>query len=105
MNMMACVSNFLNKQTQKNLIEYEDAVALKENFNWENYTPTKPSIDEVKVFNDFDLATIAEYIDWGPFFIGWEMPGKFPAVLSDKNFGKEATKLYNDAQSFIKENN
>jgi 5-methyltetrahydrofolate--homocysteine methyltransferase len=94
---------FLTKQGQKNLIAYKDAIALKENFDWENYTPAKPSINSVKVFDDFDLATIAEYIDWGPFFIGWEMPGKFPAVLSDKNFGKEATKLYNDAQSLLQQ--
>ncbi len=95
-------TQFLNKQGQKNLLNYEDAVAHKEKFDWENYQPTKPAIDEVKVFKDFDLATIAEYIDWGPFFIGWEMPGKFPAVLTDKTFGKEATKLYNDAQSLLK---
>jgi 5-methyltetrahydrofolate--homocysteine methyltransferase len=95
-------TQFMNKQGQKNLLKYEDAVAHKERFDWENYTPTKPAIDAVKVFGDFDLATIAEYIDWGPFFIGWEMPGKFPEVLSDKNYGKEATKLYNDAQSLLK---
>jgi len=93
---------FMNKQSQKNLLKYEDAVQHKEKFDWENYTPTKPVIDGVKVFTDFDLATIAEYIDWGPFFIGWEMPGKFPAVLTDKTFGKEATKLYNDAQVLLK---
>ena len=51
-------------------------------------------------------ATIAKYIDWGPFFIGWEMPGKFPAVLTDKILWyTEATKLYNDAQSLLQENN
>jgi 5-methyltetrahydrofolate--homocysteine methyltransferase len=94
-------NQFLSKQNQKSLISYEEAVVHKEQLNWDDYTPTKPSIDDVKVFDDFDLATIAEYIDWGPFFIGWEMPGKFPAVLSDKNFGKEATKLYNDAQSLL----
>ena len=93
---------FMNKQSQKNLLKYEDAVQHKEKFDWENYTPTKPVIDGVKVFTDFDLATIAEYIDWGPFFIGWEMPGKFPAVLTDKTFGREATKLYNDAQVLLK---
>lgn len=95
-------TQFMNKQGQKNLLKYENAVAVKENFDWENYTPTKPAIDKVKVLDDFDLATISEYIDWSPFFIGWEMPGKFPAVLSDKTFGKEATKLYNDAQSLLK---
>jgi 5-methyltetrahydrofolate--homocysteine methyltransferase len=93
---------FQNKQQQKNLIAYEEAAGNKESFDWENYEPVKPVVNGVKVFKDFDLATIAEYIDWGPFFIGWEMPGKFPAVLSDKNFGKEATKLYNDAQSLLK---
>ena len=75
---------------------------LKEYLDWKNYHPVKPAIDGVKAFKAFDLATIARYIDWGPFFIGWEMPGKFPAVLSDKIFGKEATKLYNDAQALLK---
>jgi 5-methyltetrahydrofolate--homocysteine methyltransferase len=93
---------FQNKQQQKNLIAYEEAVGNKESFDWENYIPVKPAVNGIKVFQDFDVATVAEYIDWGPFFIGWEMPGKFPAVLSDKDFGKEATKLYNDAQSLLK---
>ncbi len=93
---------FLNKQQQKNLIPYEQAVNNKENFDWKNYTPVKPVVNGIKVFDDFDLGTIAEYIDWGPFFIGWEMPGKFPAVLTDKIFGAEATKLYKDAQALLK---
>ena len=79
-------TQFQNKNVQKNLIKYEEAVALKENFDWENYQPTKPAINDVKVFKDFDLATLAKYIDWGPFFIAWEMPGKFPAVLDRQNF-------------------
>ncbi|MEQ1676038.1 MAG: vitamin B12 dependent-methionine synthase activation domain-containing protein, partial [Chitinophagaceae bacterium] len=40
-------------------------------------------------------------IDWGPFFIAWEMPGHFPQVLSDKIFGTEATRLYNEAQKMV----
>jgi cobalamin-dependent methionine synthase I len=47
------------------------------------------------------LATIAKYIDWGPFFIAWEMPGQFPAVLTDKIFGTEATRLFNDAKKLL----
>src|SRR5438045_5839557 len=81
---------FLNKQHQKASVSYEQAVGLKEKFDWQYYTPTKPAINEVKVFNDFDLAEIADYIDWGPFFIGWELHGKFPAVLTDKILGVEA---------------
>lgn len=57
----------------------------------------------MKVLKDFDLATIARYIDWGPFFIAWEMPGRFPEVLSDKIFGVEATRLYNDATKMVEQ--
>jgi 5-methyltetrahydrofolate--homocysteine methyltransferase len=92
---------FLNKQKHKVLIPYEESVVIKERFDWKNYKPTKPPVNGAKVFKDFDLATIAKYIDWGPFFIGWEMPGRFPEVLTDKIFGIEATRLYNDAQKLV----
>ncbi len=52
-------------------------------------------------FPDYDLAEIRQYIDWGPFFIAWEMKGKFPDILSDPHSGKEATKLYNDANQML----
>lgn len=92
---------FSNKQKYKTLIPYEEAAVIKEYFDWKNYKPVKPAVEDVKVFKDFDLGTIAEYIDWGPFFIGWEMPGRFPEVLSDKIFGAEATRLYNDAKKMV----
>jgi 5-methyltetrahydrofolate--homocysteine methyltransferase len=94
-------NQFLNKQKHKVLIPYEEAVVTKEYFDWKNYQPTKPAIDGVKVLKAYDLGTIARYIDWGPFFIGWEMPGRFPEVLSDKIFGTEAKRLYNDAQKMV----
>ena len=92
---------FYNKQKSKILIPYQEAVVTKEYLDWKHYEPVKPRIDGVKVFKDYDLATIARYIDWGPFFIGWEMPGRFPEVLTDKIFGVEATKLYHDAQKLV----
>ena len=92
---------FANKQKHKVQIPYEEAVVTKEYFDWKNYKPTRPAIDGVKVFKDFDLGTIATYIDWGPFFIGWEMPGRFPEVLTDKIFGTEATRLFNDANKLV----
>ena len=94
-------SQFLNKQLQKNLIPYEEAVILKEYLDWKHYTATKPVVDGVKVFKQFDLATLAQYIDWGPFFIAWEMPGKFPDVLDDKIFGTEARRLFEDANKLL----
>ncbi len=91
---------FLNKKS-KSLIPYAEAVITKEYFDWKKYKPVKPAVDGVKTLKDFDLGTIAKYIDWGPFFIAWEMPGHFPEVLSDKIFGTEATRLYNDAQNLL----
>jgi 5-methyltetrahydrofolate--homocysteine methyltransferase len=94
---------FANKQKHKIVIPYEEAVVTKEYFDWKNYQPTKPSIESVKVFKEYDLGTIAKYIDWGPFFIGWEMPGRFPEVLTDKIFGAEATRLYKDATKMVEQ--
>ena len=92
---------FSNKLKHKILIPYEEAVVIKEYVDWKNYKPVKPQVEGTKVFRDFDLATVAKYIDWGPFFIGWEMPGHFPQVLTDKIFGAEATRLYNDAKQMV----
>jgi len=94
-------TQFLNKRAAKPLISYPDALANKENFDWENFIPVKPAVDGVKVLKSFNLATIAPFIDWGPFFIGWEMPGRFPAILEDEKFGTEAKKLYHDAQKLV----
>jgi 5-methyltetrahydrofolate--homocysteine methyltransferase len=94
-------TQFLNKQKTKSLIPYDEAVITKEYLDWKKYKPVKPAVDGVKVLKEFDLGTVARYIDWGPFFIAWEMPGQFPAVLSDKIFGVEATRLYNDAKKLV----
>jgi 5-methyltetrahydrofolate--homocysteine methyltransferase len=94
-------NQFLNKQKGKSLIPYEEAVITKEYFDWKKYKPVKPAVEGTKVLREFDLGTIAKYIDWGPFFIAWEMPGQFPAVLSDKIFGAEAKRLFNDAQKLV----
>ena len=92
---------FLNKNKTKTLLPYSEAVITKEYFDWKNYKPVKPAIQDIKVFSEFDLGTIAQHIDWGPFFIAWEMPGHFPDVLSDKIFGAEATRIYNEAQKLV----
>jgi 5-methyltetrahydrofolate--homocysteine methyltransferase len=93
---------FAGKNKSKMLMPYNEAAVIKEYFDWKNYTPVKPKHEGVTVCSDFDLATIARYIDWGPFFIAWEMPGRFPQVLDDAIFGEEARRLYADAQKMLK---
>jgi len=95
-------TQFLNKN-KKSLVPYSEAVVTKEYFDWKNYQPVQPAVEGVKVLKEYDIAKIAEFIDWGPFFIAWEMPGHFPQVLSDKIFGEEATRLYNDAKKMMEQ--
>ncbi len=93
--------DFANKKSTKQYLSFEEAQKNKVKIDWQNYTPPVPTFTGTKVFEDFPLATLREYIDWKPFFIAWEMHGNFPEILTDKVVGKEATKLYNDANALL----
>ena len=54
-----------------------------------------------KVFENYDLAEIAEYLDWTPFFRTWELAGKYPAILEDEVVGEHATNLFIDAKKML----
>lgn len=92
---------YKNKKTVKQYLSLEDARTNKVSIRWEDYTPPKPAFLGIKSFSDYPLDEIAQYIDWGPFFIAWELHGKFPAILTDKVVGTEAQKLYDDAQVLL----
>jgi 5-methyltetrahydrofolate--homocysteine methyltransferase len=95
--------DFANKKTVKNYLRFEEAQKNTAVINWDNFTPVVPTFNGTKTFTTYDLKEIAEYIDWQPFFIAWEMHGKFPAILTDAVIGKEATTLYNDAQKLLQQ--
>jgi 5-methyltetrahydrofolate--homocysteine methyltransferase len=71
--------------------------------DWDNYTPPKPTFLGIKTFDDYSLAELSPYIDWTPFFHAWELAGKYPKILDDEVVGKEATKLFADAQHLLKQ--
>lgn len=71
--------------------------------DWSAYTPTKPSFLGTKVFDSYDLGDLARYIDWTPFFQAWEMKGRYPALLEDKEQGPAARQLWDDAQNMLRE--
>ncbi len=96
-------TDFANKRTAKQYQKYVDAKNNGAKIDWENYTPVPPTFTGTKIFNTYDLAEIAEYIDWQPFFIAWELHGKFPQILTDEVVGKQATELYNDAKVLLKQ--
>ena len=72
-------------------------------FDWASYTPPKPSFLGIKAFDNYSLDELVEYIDWTPFFHTWELAGKYPKILEDEVVGKEATKLFADAQAMLKQ--
>jgi 5-methyltetrahydrofolate--homocysteine methyltransferase len=93
--------SFANKKSVKEILPFDDAQKNKVFINWDNYSAPQPSFTGIKTFPDFDLALLRDIIDWKPFFIAWEMHGNFPAILSDAVVGKEATKLYDDANALL----
>jgi 5-methyltetrahydrofolate--homocysteine methyltransferase len=74
---------------------------VKLSFNGNN-TPVKPKFIGRRVLENIDLATIAQYIDWGPFFQTWDLAGAYPAILKDPVVGETATKLFADGQALLK---
>jgi 5-methyltetrahydrofolate--homocysteine methyltransferase len=92
---------FDNKKSIKQYLPYSEALQNKVNIDWAGFSPVTPGFTGVQVFADADLNEIRSYIDWKPFFIAWEMHGNFPEILTDTVVGKEATKLYNDANALL----
>ena len=92
---------FNNKKNSKELLTYEQAVANKFKIDWGNTKFNTPNFTGYKEIEQLDIATLIPYIDWTPFFIAWEMHGKFPAILNDTVIGQEATKLFDDANRML----
>lgn len=93
--------DFAGKKGIKQFIPFQEAQNNPAQIDWENYTPPVPSFTGKKVFEDYDLSEIRSYIDWTPFFIAWELKGKYPAILSDAYAGAEASRLFADANALL----
>ena len=92
-----------NRKQTKSYISYQGAVNNKLNIDWDSKDFVQPSFIGNKVFNDYSIEEISKYIDWTPFFNTWMLKGKFPQIFENDTIGKEAKKLYDDAQEVIKE--
>ena len=69
--------------------------------DWQGYDPPAPKQPGVRLFNDYSLAELRAFIDWTPFFLTWELAGRFPRILDDTTVGAEARKLYDDALEML----
>lgn len=85
----------------KQLVSLEDARKNKLVVEFNERTIHRPNQLGTHQIVEMDLAVLANYIDWTPFFQTWELHGKFPRILTDEIVGQEATKLYADAQAML----
>jgi 5-methyltetrahydrofolate--homocysteine methyltransferase len=91
-----------------NLVSYEDAKKIGSKLEWEapgtgGYTPAIPKQPGIHVLDDYPLETLVPFIDWTPFFITWELAGKYPNILEDSVVGETARNLFKDAQAMLKD--
>jgi len=97
---------------RKNLLTLKEARANRTPIDWSNYVPPKPEFLGVRAYQtagsaeddtvrSFSLRTLAEYIDWSPFFHAWELRGRYPAIFEDPKIGKHARELFDDAQKLL----
>ncbi|WP_425468131.1 methionine synthase [Paraburkholderia guartelaensis] len=83
------------------LVTLEEARANKTKIDWANFQPVKPKFIGRRVFKNFDLNELANYIDWGPFFQTWDLAGPYPQILNDEIVGESARRVFSDAKSML----
>ena len=93
---------------ESELVSLKEARENKFNINWNNREIPKPNFIGIKEVMNYTVSDLRPYIDWTFFFIAWEMKKLYPDILEDSAYGKEAKKIFNDANKmlyFIEENN
>ncbi|HKQ44457.1 MAG TPA: methionine synthase [Rhizomicrobium sp.] len=90
-----------NQKSGGKRLTIEQARANRARPDFSGYVPPQPGFFGVRKYTNYDLAELAKYIDWTPFFQTWELAGPYPAILTDDKVGKAATDLFNDAQKML----
>lgn len=94
---------YAGKASQVEYVTLEEARNNALKIDWKAFPPVQPKFIGVKEFEDFDLSEIRKYISWIFFFIVWQLKGKWPDIMDDSEQGKEAKKLFNDANMLLDE--
>ena len=95
------VASFGNRK--QTLVPYAEALDKRFATDWSTVRIDRPSFTGVRVRRAIHLAEIRPYIDWSPFFMTWELKGKYPKILEDRAVGSQARELYEDANQLIDE--
>ena len=93
---------YANRKPKAPQLSYARAIANKPTINWADYTAPVPKQMKTQVLTEYSISTLVEMIDWTPFFITWDLAGKYPRILTDEVVGEAATNLFADAQAMLK---
>ncbi|MGO2131784.1 MAG: methionine synthase [Halomonas sp.] len=83
-------------------LSYAEARQHKPDIAWDDYTPPRPTMTGLMSFDGYDLNEVLETLDWTPFFISWQLTGKYPKILDDAKVGEAARNLFDDAQVMLR---
>ncbi|MCG7591761.1 MULTISPECIES: methionine synthase [Halomonadaceae] len=83
-------------------LDYTQARKRRFRTDWVNHTPAKPNTLGLMTFDEYDLEELVERIDWTPFFMSWQLAGKYPKILNDEVVGEAAQSLFADAQVMLR---
>ena len=96
----AQIRNSLKDKVIKKLSS-DEARKRKFSIDWAKYEPLKPDFIGTKVFDNYPVKELVNYIDWSPFFHAWELKGKYPSILKNEKYGVEANKIFSDGMSML----
>ena len=89
------------RDRQQKLVPYAEALEKRFSTDWANVQIDKPSFTGVQVLDDIPLEEIRPYIDWSPYFMTWELKGKYPKIFEDKVVGEIAREVYDNANKML----
>ncbi len=92
---------FLKRGKTKRYVSLAHARRNKFKIDWQKAEIKKPAEMGVQMLKQISLKELLPFVDWQPFFISWDLHGKFPTILTDKIVGEQATQVYEDAQKMI----
>ncbi|WP_442485406.1 methionine synthase [Aeoliella sp. SH292] len=101
LKLQAELKESYNKRQSVTLTPYADAKAKRFTCDWATVDIPTPEFIGTRVLDDFPLTELREYIDWSPFFMTWELKGKYPRIFNDPNLGAHAKSLYDDANELL----
>ena len=90
-----------NRGDRTKLVSIKEARARAPEIGFDDYEPPKPAFTGIRSFEEYDLKELAEYIDWTPFFISWDISGKYPAIFDDPKRGEAARSLFEDGKKIL----